>query len=64
MKYKHNTVNIIYYMLINSFLFMIHAVFMFQDNLLLIYCAQNPNSVSVYPLVISNPGGEFVYAKS
>ncbi|PNF19171.1 hypothetical protein B7P43_G09596 [Cryptotermes secundus] len=29
-----------------------------QDNLLLIYCAQNPNSVSVYPLVVSNPGDQ------
>ncbi|GFG30500.1 hypothetical protein Cfor_08123, partial [Coptotermes formosanus] len=28
-----------------------------QDNLLLIYCAQNPKAVSVYPQVVSNPGG-------
>ncbi|XP_069691772.1 lysosomal-trafficking regulator isoform X2 [Periplaneta americana] len=28
-----------------------------QDNLLLIYCAQNPNVVNVYPQVVTNPGG-------
>ena len=38
--------------------------YLFQDNLLLIYCAQNPNTVSVYPQVVSNPGGEWMQAVS
>ena len=38
--------------------------YLLQDNLLLIYCAQNPNTVNVYPQVVSNPGGEWMQALS
>lgn len=39
---------------------MLGSIFMFQDNLLLIYCAQNPKVVGIYPQVVTNTGGKLV----